>query len=73
MRIKELREARGLTQNQLADRVGVCQAAVGKWETSAAYPAAEKLPRLAAALGCTIDALYSMEPPGMLEAENAAS
>lgn len=31
--IQQLRRARGLTQEQLADAVGVSAAAVSKWET----------------------------------------
>lgn len=63
MRIKELRQKNGLYQSQLADAVGVSTSAVCKWETGAALPSIEKLPALAAALHCTIDALYGREPP----------
>lgn len=58
MRIKELREAMGLTRVQLADSLGVTVVAVRKWETGLAMPNADKLPILADALHCTIDALY---------------
>lgn len=63
MRIKERREALGLTRVQVADRMGVSKVAVRKWETGMAMPNADKLPVLADLLGCTIDALYGRERP----------
>ena len=63
MRIKELREARGLNQTRVAEAMGVSQVAVAKWEAGRAFPAGERLPALADLLGCTIDALYGRKPP----------
>lgn len=57
-RLKELREARGLSQMDLAKAVDVSQQAVAKWEVGEAFPRAEKLPQLTRALGCTIDDLF---------------
>ena len=69
MRIKELREAMGLTRVQLADRLGVTVVAVRKWETGLSMPSAEKLPILADLLGCSIDAVYGRNSsPNILEA-----
>lgn len=67
MRIKEIREAAGLTRIQVADRLGVTVVAVRKWETGLAMPNADKLPALADLLGCTIDALYGRAGPGHTE------
>lgn len=61
MRIREHREAMGLTRIQVADRLGVTKVAVRKWEVGLAMPNADKLPTLADLLGCTIDALYGRE------------
>lgn len=36
--IREKRKALSLTQEQVADRLGVSTPAVSKWETGAAYP-----------------------------------
>ena len=58
MNIKELREAAGLSQQQLAAAMGVLQSAVSNWETEIALPRARQLPALAAALGCTINDLF---------------
>ena len=46
MRIKERREALGLTRTQLGDRLGVSKVAVRKWELGLAMPNADKLPAL---------------------------
>lgn len=63
MRIKERREALGLTRTQLGDRLGVSKVAVRKWELGLAMPNADKLPALADALHCSIDELYGRTPP----------
>lgn len=72
MRIKELRERRGMSPTQLADAMGVSLPAVCKWEKGMADPSAGKLPALADTLHCTIDALYGREPPTALP-EDVAS
>lgn len=59
MNIKELREAAGLSQQQLAAAMGVLQSTVSNWETEIALPRARQLPALALALGCTINDLYA--------------
>lgn len=56
--IKELREAKRLSQSDLAALMGVDQTAVSQWERGITQPRAAKLPELAKVLGCTIDALY---------------
>lgn len=61
MRIREHREAMGLTRIQVADRLGVTKVAVRKWEVGLAMPNADKLPALADLLNCSIDALYGRE------------
>ena len=73
MRIKELREARGLTQVQLADGVGVTQGAVAKWETGRAIPGGGKLPALADMLNCSINDLFEPKPTQALPPGEAAS
>lgn len=62
--IKRLRCALGLTQAELAKRVSVTQSQVAQWERGAAMPSAAKLPLLASVLGCTIDELFGLSPPG---------
>lgn len=60
--LKEIRLRRGLTQTDLAAKLGVTQSVVAMWERGAVMPAASKLPELADALNCSIDALYGRDP-----------
>lgn len=55
--ISKRRKELGLTQNQLAQSLNISFQAVSKWENSTAYPDIEMLPKLAAALHTTVDAL----------------
>lgn len=58
MRIKEMREAAGMQQTQVAEHMGVFQSAVSNWETELSLPKARQLPRLAQVLGCSISDLF---------------
>ena len=49
------RKERGLTQQQLADRLHISFQAVSKWENGTAYPNIELLSELAGALDVTVD------------------
>ena len=53
------RRAAGLTQQAVADALGVERATVGMWETGATWPSARVLPALADLLCCSIDELYT--------------
>lgn len=61
MRIKELREAKGLTQQNLAEEMNVLQNGVSNWEKEISLPRTRELPRLAKVLGCTITELFAPE------------
>lgn len=61
--MKTLRVAAGITQADLANRLGVKQSTVSMWESSEAYPRGEVLPKIADLLGCTIDQLFGREAP----------
>ncbi|WP_164510346.1 helix-turn-helix domain-containing protein [Agathobaculum sp. Marseille-P7918] len=67
------RRAKKLTQEALADLVGVSAAAVSKWETGASYPDITLLPPLARALGLTVDALLDFHPAPSNEELHAIS
>ncbi len=58
-RIRRYRGREGLSQEALAERVGVSRQAVSKWETDAAMPELDKLAALARALGVTADQLLN--------------
>lgn len=49
--IAAARRAKDMTQQMLAEAVGVSIAAVSKWETSASYPDITLLPPIARTLG----------------------
>lgn len=57
--IKKLREARGLTQLQLADKIGVTAKAVSKWETAKGLPEISLIEPLGRALGVSVMELMS--------------
>lgn len=58
MRIREMRRAAGIKQQELADAMGLAQNCVSQWETEVALPRTRQLPQLAEVLGCTIDELF---------------
>lgn len=62
-RIYELRKAKGLTQEQLAEAVGVSVPAVSKWETGISLPDITMLAPVARLLSTTVDYLlaYTMD------------
>lgn len=55
--IKKAREKAGLTQQELADKLGVGQSAVAMLESQKALPRTDKLPALAKILKCSVGAL----------------
>ena len=57
-RIKELRKQRGITQEQLADRIGVSFQAVSKWENNISLPDIALVPSLASYFGVSMDELF---------------
>ena len=59
--IKRLREGRQLTQQQLAEKLGVSDKAISKWETGRGYPDITLAEPLAAALGVSLIELFSGE------------
>ena len=59
--IRDRRLALGLTQQQLAERVGITDKAVSKWERSVSYPDITLLRELAAALEVSVSELLAGE------------
>ena len=57
--IKRLREERKISQNQLAEAIGVSGKAVSKWETGRGYPDITLIEPLAEALGVSVIELFS--------------
>ena len=60
-RILELRKKAGMSQEELADRLGVSRQAVGKWENGAAIPDISNLIELSRVFGVTLGELLGLE------------
>lgn len=59
-KIKQLRSQAGITQEQLANKLGISAQAVSKWETAITMPDISLLPALAGELGVSIDELFDL-------------
>lgn len=62
LRVRELREQHGITQEELAQRLGVEPPAVSKWDRNLAFPRMDKLVAMADIFGCTVDYILGREP-----------
>ena len=60
-RIKELRGKVGLTQKQLAKRIGVTRATVNSWEMALSAPSCCYLAELSKVFGVSADYLLSLD------------
>ena len=58
-RISKFRKLRGLTQEELANQLGVSSQAVSKWENDASCPDISLLPKLCKVLGISTDELLT--------------
>ena len=58
----QLRKLKGLTQEALAEKVGVTRQAIAKWEAGDSVPDLEKCRLLAETFGVTLDDLANYEP-----------
>ena len=62
-KLKEIRKNEGLSQEQLADKIGVSRQAITKWETGRALPDMENMIILAEIFKTTLDELVSQAIP----------
>ena len=56
-KLAEARKKQNLTQEQLAERLGVTRQAVSRWESDSAYPETDKIVRMAQILEVSCDYL----------------
>ena len=64
-RIQNLRKAKGISQEELADRIGVSRQAVSKWESEQSTPDIDKVILLSEYFQTTTDYLLKgIEPAG---------
>ncbi len=64
---KELRLSRGLTQETVAEKLGVTGQAVSRWERNETLPDISLLPEISAYFGVTIDALFALSDDTRME------
>ena len=57
MNIKTYRQKKGMTQAELARKMGKSTNTINQWESGVRQPKADLLPQLADNLGCTVDEL----------------
>ena len=57
-----LRREKGMTQLELAEKMGVTDKAVSKWERDLSCPDISSIPRLAEILGVSVDELMQVKP-----------
>lgn len=61
--IQTARKAKGISQETLAEKIGVSRQALGKWEKDTALPGVDNLQALAQELGVSVDALLGSAAP----------
>ena len=60
-KIRQLREARGMTQQDLAKTIGVSQATVSDWESGKINPDLVRAVKLADLFNTSLDVIYGRE------------
>jgi transcriptional regulator with XRE-family HTH domain len=70
-RIRDGREARGWSQEWVAEQVGVGSEMLSRYERGVLFPSHLTLLRLARTLGTTTDALYGVDAASRIAAEDA--
>lgn len=69
-RLKKLRNEKGLTQQQVADRVWVSKAVVSSYEIGTRAPSYEVLIKLAKLFGVSTDFLLGVSPKRVINVDN---
>ena len=67
--IAELRKQHGMTQLELAEKMGVTDKAVSKWERDLSCPDINSLPTLAEILGVSVEELMQIKKEAAAEEE----
>lgn len=70
--IAALRKEKGMTQLELAEKMGVTDKAVSKWERDLSFPDVSSFPKLAEIFDVSVDELMQVKP-GAKENENYAA
>ena len=76
-KLAQARRAANLTQEQLAERLGVTRQAVSRWESDSAYPETDKIVRMARllkqAVGRKVQLVFYEEDGGIFSANGLPS
>ena len=62
--IAAMRKERGMTQLELAEKMGVTDKAVSKWERDLSFPDINSMPKLADVFNVTVDELMQVKADG---------
>ena len=68
--IATMRKENGMTQLQLAEKMGVTDKAVSKWERDLSFPDINSIPKLADVFNVTVDELMQVKADRQVNAEN---
>jgi transcriptional regulator with XRE-family HTH domain len=60
-KLQQLRKEKGLTQEELANKLFVSRTAVSKWESGRGYPNIDSLKDIAKLFSVSIDEIFSSE------------
>ena len=69
MMIASLRKENGMTQLDLAEKMGVTDKAVSKWERDLSCPDVNTIPKLAEVFGISVDELMQMKTDSQSESK----
>ena len=69
MMIASLRKENGMTQFELAEKMGVTDKAVSKWERDLSCPDVNTIPKLAEAFGISVDELMQIKAESQNESK----
>lgn len=67
MMISSLRKENGMTQLELAEKMGVTDKAVSKWERDLSCPDVNTIPKLAEVFGISVDELMQIKAESQIE------
>ena len=69
-KLQELRKQKGLTQEELAEKIYVSRTAISKWESGRGYPSIDSLKIIAKFFSVTVDVLLSTDEVLMIAEED---
>ena len=73
LNLQKLRKEQGISQEQLAEKLGVTRQSVSKWESGASYPEMDKIVALCNMFHCDLDVLINKDVMEERERKDASS